>query len=158
MTRNQKIALGCGGAGCLGLIVLAVASVIAYTMYQRRATLESYGDNGNYNFNSNTNSADTESSNSSTSEDTVSEDSSSSSMPDEDKHRLFQAAGMSGDTALTQRVMKKLGFLDADGSPSEEYQKFANDHFAWAMKNIDFIQTINTPEKARAYVEAHIDD
>jgi hypothetical protein len=30
MTRNQKIALGCGGAGCLGLIVVAIAGVLIY--------------------------------------------------------------------------------------------------------------------------------
>jgi hypothetical protein len=157
MTRNQKIALGCGGAGCLGLIVVTVVSIVAYTMYQRRTAYVDFNSNSNYN--SNANVSETESSNSSTSEETISDDSSSSSsMSDDDKHRLFQAAGMSGDNGLTQRVMKKLGFLDGDGTPSEDYQKFANDHFAWAMKNIDFIQTINTPEKARAYVEAHIDD
>ena len=26
MNRNQKIALGCGGAGCLGLIVVVIAA------------------------------------------------------------------------------------------------------------------------------------
>ena len=30
MTRNQKIALGCGGAGCLGLIVVLIAGVLIY--------------------------------------------------------------------------------------------------------------------------------
>ena len=30
MNRNQKIALGCGGAGCLGLIVVAVAAGLVY--------------------------------------------------------------------------------------------------------------------------------
>ena len=25
------------------------------------------------------------------------------------------------------------------------------------MKNLEFIQSVNTPDKARAYVEAHID-
>ena len=155
MTRNQKIALGCGGAGCLGLIVLAVVGVIGYTMYQRRAAYVDFNSNDNYNYNSNANRADTESSSSS---DTSGDSSSSSSMSDDAKHRLFQAAGMSGDSELTLRVMKKLGYMDADGSTNEEYQSFTNEHFNWAMKNLEFIQSINTPDKARAYVEEHIDD
>lgn len=159
MTRNQKIALGCGGAGCLGLIVVAVVGVIGYTMYQRRASYVDLTSNDNYNYNSNANRADTESSNSSSADETTSEDtSSSSSMSDDDKHRIFQAAGMTGDSDLTLRVMRKLGFIRTDGSMTEDYEKFTNDHFAWAMNNIQFIQTINTPDKARAYVDAHIDD
>lgn len=158
MTRNQKIALGCGGAGCLGLIVAAVVGVVAYTMYQRRAAYVDLNSNDNYNYNSNANRADTESSSSSSDETTSEDSSSSSSMSDDDKHRLFQAAGMTGDSDTTLRVMKKLGFIRADGSMTEEYEKFTSDHFAWAMKNLEFIQTINTPDKARAYVEAHIDD
>ena len=156
MTRNQKIALGCGGAGCLGLIVVAVVGVIGYTMYQRRASYVDLTSNDNYNYNSNANQA--ESSSSSADESTSEDTSSSSSMSDDDKHRIFQAAGMTGDSDTTLRVMKKLGFIRADGSMTEEYEKFTSDHFAWAMKNIQFIQTINTPDKARAYVEAHIDD
>ena len=156
MTRNQKIALGCGGAGCLGLIVVAVIGVVGYTMYHRRASYVDFNSNDNYNYNSNANRADTESS---SADETTSEDtSSSSSMSDDDKHRIFQAAGMSGDSGLTLRVMKKLGFMRADGSLTEDYEKFTSDHFAWAMNNVAFIQTINTPDKARAYVEAHIDE
>jgi hypothetical protein len=48
--------------------------------------------------------------------------------------------------------------MQANGSMTEDYQRFASDHFGWATQNLDFIQSINTPEKARAYVEAHIDD
>ena len=35
MTRNQKIALGCGGAGCLGLIVVVVAGCLIWVFYNR---------------------------------------------------------------------------------------------------------------------------
>ena len=48
--------------------------------------------------------------------------------------------------------------MGANGSMTPAYEQFVKDHFAWAMKNLDFIQSINTPEKARAYVEEHIDD
>ncbi len=148
MTRNQKIALGCGGAGCLGLIVIVVASVLAYMFYLRRPT----NPDRNYNFNVNANRA---SNNNSTSSD---DDTSSSSMSDDDKHKLFQAATMTQDTEVIQRVWKKLGLMRADGSMTNEYGQFTRDHFSWGVKNLEFIQSINTPEKARAYVDAHIDD
>lgn len=148
MTRNQKIALGCGGAGCLGLIVLAVAGLLAYSLFLRDPARA----NENYNVNLNTNQAE------STSEETLTEDETPSSMPDDDKHKLFQAASISGDSELMQRVLKKLGFMRANGSMTEDYQRFASDHFSWATQNLDFIQSINSPEKARAYVEAHIND
>ncbi len=161
MTRNQKIALGCGGAGCLGLIVLTVAAAAAYMFYQRRPAYA----NENYNFNINTNQAESSNSSSDSSDETSSSDqaspsdeTSSSSMTDDDKHKLFQAAAMTGDSELTKRVWKKLGFMSASGSMRSEYEQFARDHVGWAMKNLEFIQSINTPEKARAYVDAHIDD
>jgi hypothetical protein len=79
-------------------------------------------------------------------------------MSDDDKHKLFQAAAASRDASLTRRASEKLGLLKADGSPSEEYAPFFKDHIAWIFKNSAFMQTINTPEKARAYAEEHIDD
>ncbi len=160
MTRNQKIALGCGGAGCLGLIIIAVASVIAYTFYyQSRST---YPDR-NYNINTNTNRA--ESPDSSPSDDTVSstdetepsEDTSSSSMSDDDKHKLFQAAAMTGDSDLNRRVWRKLGFLNDNGTMRGEYEQFVRAHVGWTMRNVEFIQSIG-PEQARAYVNEHIND
>lgn len=79
-------------------------------------------------------------------------------MSDDDKHKLFQAAGLTKDTALMQKVMRKLGFITASGAASSDYEEFMKGHFAWAMKNVAFIQSINTPEKARAYVDEHIND
>jgi hypothetical protein len=116
--------------------------------------------NSNYNFNSsnNNNSDSTTNSNDNNSNANSNSDSStsdSSSMTDDDKHKLFQAVGMTKDSQLMVRVIRKLGFgngLDND------YQEFVKGHFAWAMKNFDFIKSVNTPEKARAYVEEHIDD
>ncbi|MGH9970398.1 MAG: hypothetical protein ACREBG_21760 [Pyrinomonadaceae bacterium] len=160
MNRNQKIALGCGGAGCLGLIVLIAAGAIGYYAYQRRAT--SFDDNGNSNVNINTdrtsnrNSSTDLADNTSSSSDTSSaDDTSSSTMSNDDKHKLFQAAGMTKDSELILRVLKKIGFPSGTGG---EYQKFVQDHFAWAMKNLEFVTSVNTPEKARAYVDAHIND
>lgn len=158
MNRNQKIALGCGGAGCLGLIVVIAASSVGYYLYQRR----SISANENYNFNANTNRAsDTNSSDDSSTETSPADDTStetSSSLSDDDKHKLFQAAGMTQDTQLITRVLKKIGLMRADGMVTPAHESFTKEHFSWAMKNVSFIQSVNTPEKARAYVEAHIDD
>lgn len=154
MNRNQKIALGCGGAGCLGLIVVAAAGTVGYFYYQRSSVYTNR--NSNISINSNRGSDSNSSTNSA--DDTSSSDTSSSSMSDDDKHKLFQAASMTQDVELTQRVWRKLGFMRASGSLTTEYEQFVRDHVPWALKNLEFIQSINTPEKARAYVDAHIDD
>lgn len=166
MTRNQKIALGCGGAGCLGLIVVVVASAIAFMFYQQRSTYA----NRNYNINTNqaestdsppsddTPSATDDDTPSSTEETSPSEDSSASSMSDDDKHKLFQAAAMTGDSALNQRVWRKLGLTREDGRVTGEYEQFVRDHVGWTVRNVDFIQSISAPERARAYVDEHIND
>jgi hypothetical protein len=151
MNRNQKIAIGCGAAGCLGLIVLVIACVALYLMFgtslstTRRGNVNRSSSSSNSNSNSNSNSS-------------TGEETSNSSISDDDKHKLFQAAGGAGDAELMQRVLRKLGFIETDGSQSAEYADFLKNHLVWAIKNREFIQSISTPEKARAYVEAHIND
>lgn len=149
MNRNQKIALGCGGAGCLGLIVLAVIGVFGY-MYMNTSSSPFANSNRNSNLNINTNSS--ESSNTAVEDP---EDTSSTSMSDDDKHKLFHAATLTSDNELVLKVMKRIGFPTTANS---EYQEFVKEHFSWAMRNLEFVQTVNTPEKGRAYVEAHMGD
>jgi uncharacterized protein HemX len=149
MNRNQKIALGCGGAGCLGLIVVIAAGAILYFAYQRRPA--GYRANRNANFNTNRRL------NSNSSADS-SEDSSSSSLSDDARHKLFQAVSVTQDAELIERVQKKLGLLKANGAPADEYTRFMKDHVVWLFKNTDFLQSVNTPEKGRAYVDEHIND
>jgi hypothetical protein len=146
MNRNQKIALGCGGAGCLGLIVVIAAGAIAYFYY---GSSPQYS-NRNYNVNVNTNRNSNLNSNLNTNS-----SSPSSSMSDSDRHKLYQAAGVTKDTALIIQVMRKVGLGDGTGA---DHQQFIKDHMVWAMKNTEFIRSINSPEKARAYVDAHIND
>src|SRR5713226_1657029 len=112
MNKNQKIAIGCGGAGCLGLIVLVVVGVVVYLNYR-----PSFYSNRNYNLNSNRNS----NSNSNYNRNSNSNSSSSSSMSNDDKHKLFQAAGMTRDNDLIQKVLRKLGFI-TDSGVSDDYQ------------------------------------
>jgi hypothetical protein len=165
MNRNQKIAIGCGVAGCLGLIfivILVVAlGVLGYVAIPGMSN-SNRNDNFNSNGNSNSNSNDNTDSNSNTnsnSESNLNSDSSSSSssMSDDDKHKLFQAAGITKDSALIQKVLRKLGFLTA-GGVSSDYEQFVKDHGPWALQNIEFVRSVLTEESARTYVDAHIDD
>jgi len=79
-------------------------------------------------------------------------------MSDDDKHKLYQAATMTGDTELLRRVSVKLGLMNDDFSPGDEYAGFIKDHVMWVFQNTDFIQSINSKEKAVAYVNEHFPD
>jgi hypothetical protein len=151
MTRNQKILLGCGGAGCLGLILVVIVCVVlvaAGYISLPGSSNSNYNYNGNSNYNSNANTDSNANSNSDSS-------SSSSSMSEDNKHKLFQAAGVTKDNELILRVLRKIGFPNGTG---DGYADFMKGHLPWAMKNLEFIQSVNTPVKARAYVDEHIDD
>lgn len=159
MTRNQKIALGCGGAGCLGLIVVVIAACLVYFFYfSQKARYERAAReyNFNVNLNSNSNSNDDANSNSSNSN-SSSSSSSASSMSDDDKHKLYHAATVTGDTELIKRVSVHIGIMDEDGMPVEGYQQFMAQHAAWAFQNLAFIREIGTQEKAKAYVDEHLE-
>ena len=162
MNRNQKIALGCGGAGCLGLIVVAIAGGLIYYFMNRSPVRRSYNYNYNVSTNRNSNSNDnsdfpTNINANSNSSNSNSSSSSASSISDDDKHKLYQAAGMTGDAELIRRVSIKIGLMDEDYTPGENYQSFISDHVNWALRNTDFINSVNTAEKARAYINEHMD-
>ena len=164
MNRNQKIALGCGGAGCLGLIVVTVAGVLIYYFAYRSTP---YGRDYNYNVSTNRNTNTNDNSDSTTNSNSIvngndntsnsnSPSTSDSSISDDDKHKLYQAAGMTGDPEVIRRVSVKIGLMDDDYTPGGNYQSFVQEHVSWALRNGDFIQTINTAEKARAYINANL--
>ena len=158
MTRNVKIALGCGGAGCLGLIVVVIACVILIvTCVVPAPGLYDCSPRGNYNSNSNSNYNYNSNSNTNDNLNTNSSSSNSSSMSDDDKHRLLLAASLANDTEMMQRVIRKLGFV-TDAGVSPDYAQFLQEHAEWAHRNQDFINSVNTPDKALAYLNAHIDD
>lgn len=156
MNKNQKIALGCGSAGCLGLIVVGIAGGLVWFMSAR-----SLSSSTNRGYNSNTNSGPSRNANANTDSDENAN--AKSATPDssasvDDKHKLYHAATASGDSDIMIRVQRKLGLISANGVPNSEFAEFAKEHFAWALRNTDFVQEMSTPEKARAYVEEHIDD
>ena len=161
MTRNQKIALGCGGAGCLGLIVVVIVGVLIFAFMQRENRYKAAGrSNDNYNFNvrSNSNSNSNSTANSNSDSNDNSSSTSSSGLSEDDKHKLYQAAGVTGDAELVRRVSIKIGLMGEDYTPSPEFESFIKEHFNWAVRNAEFIQSINSKEKAIAYVNDHIDD
>ena len=74
----------------------------------------------------------------------------------DDKHNFF-GREFGDDTEMMSRVIRKLGFV-TDAGVSPNYAQFLQEHAEWAHRNQDFINSVNTPEKALAYLNAHIDD
>ena len=157
MNRNQKIALGCGGAGCLGLIVVGIAGVLIYFLAYR-ATSDT---NRNYNYSTNRNSNSNEDSDITANTNDNSNSSSSTSvtsMSEDDKHKLYHAAYVTGDAELLRRVSVKIGLMNDDFTISDKYGEFLVSHASWTVSNTDFIETISTAEKARTYVNQNFPD
>jgi hypothetical protein len=114
-------------------------------------------DNSNYNWNRADNSNPASNSNSSsTASDLTDESDDAASMSETDKYRLFYAAAKSGDTDLQQRAAKKVGIVDSNGMPSSTYQSFTKGMINWAFTDSAWVQTMDTPAKARAYAEARL--
>ena len=160
MNRNQKIALGCGGAGCLGLIVVAIAGGLIYYFMRSAATNRNYNFNVSTNRNSNSNDNSDLTTNRNDNDNSSNSNSSSissSSMSDDDKHRLYAAGLIVGDQELLRRISVKIGIMDDDFTPGDNYQDFVLEQVSWSIRNTDFTKTINTQEKARAYINAHMD-
>ena len=147
MTRNQWIGVGCGGVGCVGLLVLLVVGAAFYYLSLRPPpesnTNSRYNSNRSSDQNSNT---------------TRSAPNRPSSLSEDTRHKLFQAASSTYDQEMIKRVNRKLGLLDANDVPNERYAGFLKDHLRWIFNNSDWLKSIDTPEKARAYVNEHIDD
>jgi cytoskeletal protein RodZ len=157
MTRNQKIALGCGGAGCLGLIVVVIAGVLIYFFAYKTRSYSTNRNDDNFNITTNRNSNSNDNSNANDNDNSSSSTNSSSttasSMSSDDKHKLYQAAFQTGDAELIRRVSVKIGIMEEDFTPGANYQSFILEHVTWAARNTEFAQSINTPDKARAYVD-----
>ena len=157
MTRNQKIALGCGGAGCLGLIVVVIAGVLIYFFAYNTRSYSTNRNDDNFNITTNRNSNSNDNSDSNDNDNSSSSTSTSlDSMSDDDKHKLYQAAMMTGDPELLQRVSVKLGLMEDDYTPGSDYNSFVAAHVPWAIRNGAFIQSLDSPEKARDYVNQNI--
>src|SRR5205807_4343347 len=63
-----------------------------------------------------------------------------SNYSEDEKHKLFQAAGITKDSALIMQVSQRFGLADANGQQTPAMQPFIKDHFDWAVKNTLWIQ------------------
>ncbi|HMF55773.1 MAG TPA: hypothetical protein VK619_05405 [Pyrinomonadaceae bacterium] len=145
MSDNQKILIGCGGAGCVGILFIAIAAGVFYFFYARSPLIAS----GNRN---------TSTYNSSNSRPNSNNPILVSTMSEDDKHKLFQAAGITSDSELINKVLKKIGLMREDNSLAPDYSDFISAHTPWARRNIAFINQYRSPERARQYVIDHLGD
>ena len=145
------------------LSVLLMVLVIGAFAFRRMQgpTLDEFASNSNYNSNNNWNRSDNDnlasnSNSNSTRADSTDESDDSTSMSETEKYRLFYAAAKSGDTDLQQRAAKKVGIVDSSGMPSSTYESFTKGMINWAFTDSAWVQTIDTPAKARAYAESRL--
>ena len=86
------------------------------------------------------------------------------SMSEDEKHRLYTAAMAVSesplDTELFSDVCKKIGIYDDNGKQTDKYMSFVQAHIDWVTRreNEQFRQEINSQEKARHYLTAHLSD
>jgi len=84
--------------------------------------------------------------------DTTTTTSTAGNYTEDEKHKLFQAVGITRDNALILEVAQKIGLADSTGNPTSAMQPFIKDHYAWAVKNAAWVQEHLDPAKAREYV------
>lgn len=77
------------------------------------------------------------------------------SYTDDEKHRLFQAVGITKDNALIIEVAQKIGLVNSDGNPNSKFQPFLSEHPNWQRRNPEFLNQYRDPAKAREYVMAN---
>jgi hypothetical protein len=171
LSMRQPARYGGKGLAVIGpvlsiLLLVAVVGAFAFRRMQGPNRIDidissdsnhNSNDNSNYNWNrSNNDNLASNSNSSSTAADSTDESDDSTSMSETDKYRLFYAAAKSGDTDLQQRAAKKVGIVDSSGMPTSTYQSFTKGMINWAFTDSAWVQTMDTPAKARAYAEARL--
>lgn len=143
-----------GSVLVLGLVVLGIAAfgVYYYISSSKSNTVDINIDSTRNNRNTtkvNTSTVDTTTQTNSTSGD-------SSSMTDDEKYRLFYAASKVGDSTLILKVSKKLGIIDEKNTPTSSNKQFFTGMISWAMRDSDFVNKMDTKEKAQAYIDSQM--
>ena len=72
-------------------------------------------------------------------------------MSEDDKHKLFQAVGITQEMDLILEASQKMGLADAKGNPTPAMQPFIQAHTDWARKNSQFVMDHMSKEKAKEY-------
>jgi len=62
---------------------------------------------------------------------------------------------MTGDAEMLRRVSVKLGIFNEDFTPGDDFLVFVKDHGIWAIRNTEFIESLDSKEKAVDYVNKH---
>jgi hypothetical protein len=134
-------------------VAAAVITLSLFTYARIKAPAQTYTYNYNYNSNSNSSNYNARTSNSNS---YSSNYNASSTMTEDDKYKLFFAASKTGDQKLIVAAYQKIGIVDQNSMPTSDYKTFLGGSIAWAFKNTAFIQSINSPDKAKEYVNAHM--
>jgi len=83
-------------------------------------------------------------------------------LTEDEKHRLYAAALAVSDSPLDSDVFKgvcqRIEVFDASGKPNDRYMDFVSAHIDWAIRpqTEQFRNQINTPQKARQYIDEHL--
>jgi hypothetical protein len=77
-------------------------------------------------------------------------------MSEDDKHKLFQAVGITQDLPMMTKVMQQMGLADSSGQPTPAFDPFVKAHYEWATKNREFVMEHMTKEKALEYAKSHM--
>jgi len=83
-------------------------------------------------------------------------------LSEDEKHRLYAAALAASespvDSEIFKRVCRQIEIFDATAKPNDRYMAFVSAHLDWATKaqTEEFRSQINTPEKARQYIDEHL--
>ncbi len=75
---------------------------------------------------------------------------------DDPANLLFYAGALVGEPTLQRRVWQQLGLADAAGAPTPRMTEFIRAHQQWVQDRPERAQTVATPAKARAHLDAHL--
>jgi hypothetical protein len=145
----------------LGLVGGLTATVLGTTTSTRSYTStyasNSNNSNGSTSYSNRNGSSTTYSSNANdnSSDHNMNDSTSASTMTEDEKYRIFYAAGKTNDKELQKEIAILIGIIDDKGVPTSYYQPFVTGSFNWASRDSSFPPTVDTPEKAHAYVMAH---
>jgi hypothetical protein len=77
-------------------------------------------------------------------------------VADDAANLLFYAGALIGDPAIQRRVWQQLHLADAAGAPTPRMTEFIRAHQEWVKGKASVAQTVATPAKAKAYLDAHL--
>lgn len=78
-------------------------------------------------------------------------------VADDEANYLYLAGALSGSADLMKQTWRQLGLTDDEGNPTPRMILFMRSHREWLqLPGKKVSQLLDTPEKARAYVEERL--